>query len=203
MSEHIQPLLERIRTEGLKKAEAERDALLDQARAEAGRIREAAEAEAKALREAAEKDAESTKARGSAALDQAARDTLLKFRSELNRQVELAAKAAAGASMQSDELVSELLKDLIHTRGVSGKISVEADSETAKRLETLLPALLRDLGAGEGSDIVINPRAGKGFKLKFAESAAVVDVTDEAVADWLGTFLRPDLAKRLQPGKEG
>jgi len=202
MSEHIQPLLDRIRTEGLKKAEDEREVLLERARAEADTIRAEAAELAKSLREKAEADAAATLARGTAALQQAARDGLLQFRAELLRQVESAAQTAAAAALSADSLVTDLIRELLKTRNTSGKVTVEAGSELAKKLDSLLPALLKELGNGTGADIRMNPRSGAGFKLKFDRDAAVTDLSDEAIADWLAAYLRPELAKLLLSSRE-
>lgn len=203
MSEHIQPLLDRIHSEGLKKAEAERDALLESARAEADKILENARNEADGIREKAEKDAEALQARGTAALEQAARDTLLQFRSELSRQAGATARAAASAALDSDDLMKELLRELVSAREASGAITVEAGGKTGERLKQLLPALLKDLGKDDGFEVVLNPRAGAGFKLKFEGSSAVFDITDEAVAGWLSAWLRPELAEILKKSAGG
>jgi vacuolar-type H+-ATPase subunit E/Vma4 len=203
MTEHIQPLLDRIQSEGLKKAEAEREALLEQARAEAGQLRAAAEKEAEALRAKAESDAEASLARGRTSLEQAARDTLLQFRSELNRQLETLARSAAAATLSSADQVAPLLGKLLESGKGNGKGLVETSPDLAKDLEPLLPALLKELGSEQGAELVLNPRTGAGFTLRFEDSAAVADVTDEAVAAWLSTHLRPELAALLksQAGK--
>lgn len=203
MTEHIQPLLDRIHSEGLKKAESEREALLDQARAEAGRIRNEAQSEAEALRQQAEADAEATLARGQTALEQAARDTLLQFRAELGRQLQVAAQTAAKAALSSPELIASLLREIVKKKAVGGKITLETGEDVGKDLEGLLPALLKDAGAEEGVEIVLTPRTASGFTLRFAESTAVMDFTDESVATWLGAALRPELAKTLRAKSDG
>ncbi|MCC5843806.1 MAG: hypothetical protein JJU05_06090 [Verrucomicrobia bacterium] len=199
MSEHIQPLLDRIHSEGLKKAEADRDALLHQARDEAKRIREKAEEDAASIRKKAETDAEATRARGQTALEQSARDTLLQFRAELNRQLKVAAETAAKETLSAPELIASLLKDIVAKNASACKLTIETGPELGKSLENLLPALLKEAGADDGADIVLNPKASAGFKLRFADSAAVADFTDEAVATWLSATLRPELAKTLLP----
>jgi len=200
MSEHIQPLLDRIHSEGLKKAEAEREALLEKARAEAQSLRADAEREAERLRAQAEKDADATRARTQTALEQAARDTLLSFRTALNRQLETTAKTAAGAALSSEALLTDLLKSLAGSG--KGSLALEADEKSAERLKNLLPALLRDAGNEEGFEVLVNPKIKAGFKLQFSEGAAVADITDEAIASWLAAYLRPEVAKLLQPAKE-
>jgi F0F1-type ATP synthase membrane subunit b/b' len=202
MSEHIQPLLDRIRTEGIQQAEAERDRLLEQAREEARNIRETAETEARNIRSQAEADAETSRARGEAALAQASRDTLLQFRAELGRQLELLAKQAAGASLSSPDLVADILREQIRSAAPGAKLTLEAGSALAKTLESLLPALLKELGSSRETELVLNPRAGAGFKLSFSGSAAVADISDDAVATWLGALLRPELARHLRPAQD-
>lgn len=200
MTEHIQPLLERIRTEGLEQAAQEREKLLAEARAEAKDLVAKAEAEAAGHREAAEKDAEALRARTETALTQAARDTLLSFRAALNAQLEAAAKAAAGAAMASDALMTELLQALAEAGGDLSRL--ESDEKTAERVKKLLPALLKDAGDGKGVTLTVNPKIQAGFRLRFADGAAEADVTDEAVAKWLSAYLRPEVAALLRPEKE-
>lgn len=198
MSEHLQPLLDRIHSEGLRKAEAEREDILSQARKEAEAITAAARQQAETLAAEAASKAEASEQRAKAAIQQAARDSLLTFRAELTRQVNAAAKSAAAAQLSSTELVGSLLKQLLEHRSETGAITVEAGSKLAGTLEQLLPALLRDLGSKAETQIHMNPRSGEGFRLKFADSAAVLDLTDAAVANWLAAYLRPELASLLQ-----
>jgi len=202
MSEHIQPLLERIQSEGLKKAETERDAILERARAEAEGILESARKEAADLTAQAESEAEATLQRGKAALRQAARDELLRLRTEIGRQLNLAAKKAASAPLSSEDLIPDLLRELVKAHGASGTVTVEAGAPLADKLKDLLPALLKDAGA-EGGEVVMNPKTGAGFHLRFGDSAQGIDLTDEAVADWLGAHLRPELAELLKPESSG
>lgn len=195
MSEHIQPLLERIRTEGLKQAETERDSILEQARTEAEGIRESARRNAESITSKAEQEAEASLKRGRAALEQAARDQLLRLRTEINRQLKLAAQTAAAAPLSSEEIVPDLIRDLVAAHGGAGRVTVEAGSPLAEKLKPLLPALLKDADG----DVVMNPKTGAGFRLRFGESAEGVDLTAESVADWLAATLRPDLAGLLKP----
>lgn len=198
MTEHIQPLLERIQSEGLAKAESERDSILKQARSKADDIIESANKEAENIRRQAETDAEASRKSGEATLQQAARDLLLRLRTELSRQLHLAAKTAAGSSLSSTDRVSELIKDLVAARTDAGTVTVEANRDLAEKIKPLLPALLRDAGA-EGGEIVMNPKTGAGFHLQFSNSPEGMDVSAEAVADWLSAMIRPELASLLQP----
>jgi len=193
MTDSIQPLLERIQSEGLKQAEAERDRILEEAKEKADSVLEQARSQAKDIVSSAEKEADNLLERGKSALAQAARDQVLQLRTELVRQLQVAAKTAAGAPMASEDLLRELLPELAK-RG-SGSIQVEAGEALAKKLENLLPALLKD--AGREAEIVMNPKTGAGFTLRFAESSEGIDFTDAAVGEWIAAYLRPELVSLL------
>ncbi len=195
MSETLQPLLERIRSEGLHQAESEKEHILASARAEAETILDKAKDEAEALQEQAETEANASLARGKAALEQAARDVLLTLRTEINKQVQAAAAAAAANSLNSSELVSDLLKMLVAGRDT--QVTAESSPELGEKLKALLPALLQDAGAA-GGEVILNPKSSAGFKLRFEGSSEGIDMTDSDVAEWISAYLRPELAALLR-----
>ncbi|MEX2607694.1 MAG: hypothetical protein WD708_10140 [Kiritimatiellia bacterium] len=199
MSEHIQPLLERIQSEGLKRAEAERETLLAEAQNKADAILADARKQAGQLVEKAESEAEANLKRGKTALEQAARDLLLRLRTEIGRQLKLAAQQASAAPLSSEELIKELLPELAK-RG-SGNVRVEASDPLAEKLKVLLPALLKD--AGKQGKVIMNPKTGAGFQLQFEGSPEGIDFTAESVAEWISAGLRPDLAELLLPELSG
>ncbi len=199
MTDTIQPLLERIQNEGLKKSEAERDQILADAQSKAENVLSDARQQAEKIIADAEKQAEASISRGQTALEQASRDLLLKLRTEMARQINVAAEKAAASVLSSEELISQVIPVLAASG--SGKVSVEAGEELAGKLKDLLPALLKD--AGQGSEVVMNAKTGAGFSLSFGDSAEAVDFTSQAVADWLSQNLRPELAALLRPEASG
>jgi len=199
MSEHIQPLLERIQSEGLKKAEVERDQILAGAKAKADTILADAKAQADKIKADAEKQATDQLAQGKTALEQAARDLLLKLRTEIARQLNRAAEKAATASLSSEDVISSLLPELV--KSGSGNVTIETGSALADKLTALLPSLLKD--AGKDGTVVMNPKTGAGFKLRFEDSAESIDFTSQALADWLSQNLRSELATLLRPQTDG
>ncbi len=198
MSEQIQPLLERIQSEGLQKAETERERILSEARKEAETLLAQAKSEADSIRETAEADARAALERGTATLEQAARDLLLRWRTELSRQLEVAASTAASSSLSSSEIVAGLLKELVKEAG-KGTVRVETNAALADALKPLLPSLLNDVDG----EVVMNPKTGSGFSVRFADSPQGVDVSAEAVAEWLAAAVRPELAALLTPSSAG
>jgi len=198
MTDPIQPLLERIQSEGLKKSEAAQERILEQARSKAAETLKDAEKMAETIKADAENEAEASLARGKASLEQAARDLLLQLRTELARQVNVAAEKASAAALSSEELLLQVLPEL--AKSGSGQLTLEAGSPTAEKLNALLPSLLRD--AGKEGEIVMNPKSGAGFQLRFSESAEAIDFSSQAVADWVSQFLRPEIAALLRPGTD-
>lgn len=199
MSDVIQPLLDRIHTEGLKKAESERDTLLSEAKVKASRIIEEAQKKAEALQAEAEQRAEASIARGTTALEQAARDVLLKLRSEIARQVTVAAQTAASSTLSSPEVVAALITDLVKSHVASGNVQIECHPELGGHLKKSLPALLKDVGSSAEAKIIMNPKTQSGFILRLGDSAEGIDLTESAVGEWISAGLRKDIADLFAP----
>ena len=87
MAEELQNLLDKIHNEGIKKAEAERDAMLADARKQAEELVRKAREEADAVRKQAELDREALEKRAESAIRQAARDIILALKEELKRRL--------------------------------------------------------------------------------------------------------------------
>lgn len=203
MADELQALLDRIHEDGLKKAEAERQALLDKASDEAKRLIAEAKAEAERLRHEAEQSAALLQAKGEQSLRQAARDVLLSLRGELSRRVVAVARAGtvdALAGPALADLIATLVQRFVETGGREQRLEVllspEQQAALAAGLEKALAADLR-------KHVELSPVAGLkgGFRLKIAGEDVVYDFTDEALAEALSTFLSPKLAA-LVGGKE-
>lgn len=84
MEEQLQGLLDRIRREGVERAETEAAGIVEAAEERARGIVADAQAQADGLRAHAEADAEASRERGSKALEQAGRDFLLSLQTDLH-----------------------------------------------------------------------------------------------------------------------
>ena len=90
MAEELQSLLEKIQSDGIARAEAERDAVVAKAVKEAQEIVERAKKEAETILAAAGAEAQSIQKRAESTIRQAARDIVLKLKSELECRLERA-----------------------------------------------------------------------------------------------------------------
>ena len=111
MSEELQSLLEKINSDGVMKANAERDAIIAKAKAEAAATIAEAEEKAEALRKQADADAVTLQKRAESAISQAARDVVLKLKAELENRISAAVAGAAEETM-TPAFMAELVKSL-------------------------------------------------------------------------------------------
>ncbi len=197
MSDDLQSLLDRINREGLERAEAEKKQILDTARAEAARIVEDARTEAERLIEQARRDAENLKERGSEALRQAARDTLLSLRSQLQKRLTNVVRGCVGEAMTA-ELMADLIREMTAAYAGQGfKVDRLSVLLPAERLETLRGGLLARLEEDLRNRTDLQPQAERheGFQLIFNGQDVVYDFTDEALAEVLCAYLNAALAE--------
>ena len=87
MAEELQGLLDRIQSEGIAKAEAEKTKIVEDAKAEAAKIVAAAEAKAASIVKKANEEAEISVAKGNDAIKQAARDVLIALRADIEKRL--------------------------------------------------------------------------------------------------------------------
>ncbi len=200
MAEQLQALLDRINEEGVKKTGAECEKLLAAAREQAAGIRAAAEADAKQTLAKAKKEADLLVEKGREALRQAARDTLLSLRRQLQERMQKVVKTCVTETLAGDSLIP-LLAEVVK--------ACAKDLEGDNRLEVFVPPaelaqLEKELLARLGNDLRDAPEFSPeksvraGFKLKIAGAEVVYDFTDEALADVLCQYLNPKLAELIR-----
>ena len=126
MADELQSLLQKINDEGVKKAEAERERILAEANAEATRLVEDARTEAEKRLAAAKSECEALRKRAESAVAQAARDILLKLKSELEARLNTAV-ADATAQALTPELMARIVREL------AAKFVADPDAELTLR----------------------------------------------------------------------
>ena len=189
MAEELQSLLEKIQREGIEKAAAERDEIVNKANAEAAAILAAARAEAEKMRADAANDAEALKKRAESAIRQAARDILLELKSELQRRV-----AAVTRNRMDEALSSEFIAGLV--REIATAALSSADKAASGKLEVMVgPAKCEEVAklitASVGADLVEkmtifpNAAAGRGLKVSVEGNEVFFDFSDAALTEMI------------------
>jgi V/A-type H+/Na+-transporting ATPase subunit E len=195
MADELQALLDRISEEGLRKAEAERAAILESAQAEARRVVSEATAAAARLVDEGRRAAALLREKGEQSLRQAARDVLLSLRGELEKRVTEVSKTLAGNALTPEAMaaiVADLARHFFESGGREQRLEVLLNPGQVQALrEGLGQALAADLRARV--DLSPVPSVQAGFRLRASGSDLVYDFSDDALAAALSAFLSPKI----------
>ncbi|MCK9590692.1 MAG: hypothetical protein M0Q91_01600 [Methanoregula sp.] len=203
MAEEIRDLIEKINQEGIKAAEEKAQKIEAAAKQNADSILTQARLEAEEMI-AAEKDKiHREDEKGKILLAQAGRDLLLSLRKEIN--------AMLGRIMVSDiqqvltpEALFKILVEVVKndSAGKSSDITVLLNKND---LELLEKNFLHKLGEETKKKIILRPaeEISGGFTISFDSGKSCYEFTDKALAEYIGTYLKPKLNQILQEaGKE-
>ncbi|MDD5699086.1 MAG: hypothetical protein PHH77_10765 [Victivallaceae bacterium] len=200
MAEKLQGLLEKIKTEGLEKAETEKRKILDEAEQEAQKILAQAKAEAELSRKKAEEDAANLEKRAQIAVKQAARDIMLKLKAELQARLENIVRDVTADSM-SPEFMAGLIKDLA---AAFSKNPSAADLKlellvAPKDCERLAARLQGSLAASFAATPAVfgDSEIGSGLKIGVKGSEVFFDFSDDAISELICAYVSPKLAELL------
>jgi V/A-type H+-transporting ATPase subunit E len=200
MTEELQHLIDRIKTEAVSEAEQEAESVLRRAGEKAAGIVKTAEEQAAATLERAEQDAGQFEERSRRTLEQAARDLLI----TVNRGVEdilgdlvhEALEEAFSADKMQD-LLSKVIDAYISNQDATGGIEVLVGQDVQESLVAYFRDRYRSQ-LNDGVQIRLQNDIVKGFKISSGEERGYHDFTKEAVAEALTHFLRPHLAEILK-----
>lgn len=200
MAEELQSLLEKIHRDGVAKAEAAGQALVEKARSQAAQLVADAERAAQARLAAAERDAAAYTERSRKALEQAARDVILQVGNALHGALKALAAREVGNALSGDALKTVLAESLAEyfrnaAAGVHTEILLNPAQQAVVR-DYLMSRFAAELRGG----INVMPDAGisAGFRISIAGDSVAHDFTAEAIAESLGQLLRPEIAAAVR-----
>lgn len=200
MGTDLQHLIDKIQSEGIDKARAEGDGLLQQAKKNAGEIVATAQQEAAKKHAQSEEDAKAFQERATEAIRQAARDVQLKLEKSIQSTLETLLLGGTKTTLALPDVLTPLVRETIqaYLQGGEGAISVRLPKDA----EALLPALrdkTRDLATGGKVEFVLDPETRSGFSVQLQNGRVEHDFTAEAITQELSRILRPQLAALLKP----
>ena len=198
MAEEIRDLIEKINQEGIKAAEEKAQNIEAAAKQRADYILAQAKLEAEEMIAAAKDRISREDEKGKTLLAQAGRDLLLSLRKEIN--------AMLGCIVVSDiqqvltpEALFKLLLEVVrnYSGGERNDITIFLNKED---LETLEKNFLHKLIEETKKKIILRPaeEISGGFTISFDNGKSCYDFTDKALADYIGTYLKPKLNQILQ-----
>jgi V/A-type H+/Na+-transporting ATPase subunit E len=194
--QQLDSLLEKIQQDGVEKANARAEAILDKAEKQAAAIVNKAENDAARMREAAEQERRTLVERGTQALEQAARDVTLSLEASVNSMVSRLVESGINDALSGDTLGNILVRVVDSYAGADKRnrdiqVAVApADRETL--LEWSRQKLSREIRKGiaiTSDDSVIS-----GFRIQYAGDHVEHNFTGPAIAEALSRLLRPGLA---------
>jgi V/A-type H+-transporting ATPase subunit E len=195
MDEQLQSLLDRIRQEGVERAEAEGARIIQKAEERAAGIVTAARDEAASLRRAAEADATASLERGAIALEQAGRDFLLTLRQSIEAVLRATLCENVAAAL-APEVMADILKRLADAYAAhdmnESRVDVLLSPEDRDAVGAIVMEKYRDL-VKQGLALRTDERVDAGFKVSFVDYNLYHDFTAEALAEALAPVLKPPL----------
>ena len=199
MSEELQSLLDKIKSDGIGKAEAEAKAIVDAAKKEAADIRAKAEAAAEKSREQSKREAADFAARAEATVRQAMRDVKLQLASDLQAQVSDFIAAGVKGALADEGAVSAWISKAVDGYLAQGEkgIAVALGGDAAK-MASAVKAALAAKAANGGIAVEASPAFPNGFTIKLDGGRVEQCFTADAISDALGRLLRPELAALMR-----
>ena len=203
MTQDLQQLLDKIRQEGVEKAQAEAKSIVDAARKQAEEIKSQASKEADELRDAAKKDAAAFNSRAEQTVRQALRDVRLQLSQDLEKQLSALLLRDVSATLAKAPTIEALVKQAVsaYLKGGEHEVDVELGGSSAALAAKLQDELRKGAEKSEGITVTGSQAFPEGFTIRLAEGRVEQCFTDEAVTDALANLLRPQLAALLRDGE--
>jgi len=198
MAEDIKGLIEKIQEEGIKVAEEKAAAIEHEARKSAEAIIAEAKGETeRLLRQAKEKISQMEEAQKKL-LVQAGRDLLLSLRSEIHSMLDKVIAQQVREAL-TPEALTHIIAELIRSGSAQrqGDMAIALSQQDLKALENDLLAKLKD-EMKKGVILRGSEELRGGFTISFDGGKSQFDFTDKALAEYIGTSLKPKLNQLLQ-----
>jgi len=198
MAEEIRDLIEKINQEGIRAAEEKAQNIEAAAQQRADEILAQAKLEAEEMISAARERIHREDKAGKTLLAQAGRDLLIALRKEINAILGRIIVSDIRLAMTPEalfRLLSELIKN--YNADESSDITVLLSKDD---LEILEKNFLHRLREETKKQIVLTSgeEISGGFTISFDSGKSCYDFTDKALADYIGTYLKPKLNQILQ-----
>ncbi len=198
MAEDIKALIEKINQEGVIAAEEKAKEIEKKARFAADEILKKAQAQADKILKEVRDEISRMQEKEKSLLNQAGRDLLLVLRQEINVMLNKLIGSQVKEALSSDNLFKILSKVIQGAcPAEKGEIIISLNKEDLKVLESGFLAKLKEetkkrIFLAAADDI------HAGFVISFDAGKSQFDFSDKALAEYIGTFLKPKLKDILQ-----
>lgn len=201
MADQIKELIEKIQAEGVQAAQAKAGEIENEARQRADWIVQKATAQAKNIVDDAQDTVNRMQASGQAALQQSGRDVLLTLKKEIDAMLQRVIASQTAATLTPEEL-SRIISGLIQAYGGKNDAEVIVYLKEQDR-QALEGHFLNKLQEDVKKNIELRAQGdiNAGLVISFDGGKSQFDFTDRALADYIGSFLKPAVAQLLSGPK--
>jgi len=196
MAEEIKDLIEKIQEEGVRVAEDKAREIEDAARGKADEIIKKARAELERITAAAKEQVARMQESSKALLKQAGRDLMLSLRKEVNAMLDKLIVSDIRQALDPEEL-AKILTTLIKDYSGKENIIISLKKEDQEKLEKgFLGALAQEVR----KKVILRPSEDiqAGFIISYDNGKSSYDFTDEALAEYISSVLKPKLKEILE-----
>ena len=199
MEIQLQELIDQIKTDGVKAAEAEAASILESAKAEAEKSISDAKAEAEKTMQEAKTQNERIVRAGEDSIRQAGRNLLISFRESVAKELNVIVGDNVKEALTSDSLPRLILAAVENwTKDTEAEdISVLVGSKDLASIETELLAGLKERMC---SGVTLKPDDNfeGGFRISVQDGRVYYDYSAEAVTELLSVYLTPKLISLMK-----
>ncbi len=199
MTQQIQELIDKIKTEGLQEAQSKAQQIENEAHRKAGVIVNEAQAKAEKIISEAKEETKKMKEATTVAIQQAARNSLLSLRKDIEGMLKGVILAQVKDSLTSQQL-SSILENIVKNyiaQNSSGNIQVTLSAQDAKVVKESLTARLQKQ-LKQPVQFKTSGEMTKGFMISFDGGKSSFDFTDVSLAEYMGSYVNEDVARLLK-----
>ncbi|MFW8602311.1 hypothetical protein ACOHYD_12630 [Desulfobacterota bacterium M19] len=200
---NINALLDRIQTEGIDKAEKEAAVIIKAAREKARLILSKARQEAAAVAAESSEELQRRERNLNRRLVQTGRDVVLNVKGEIIALFDRLLQHECRSSLKGKQLAA-VISQIISAWQVGDKnpnLEIIINEDDRRNLVDELLSVFRQQ-LKDGIELKGHPDVAAGFRVALKDSHLYYDFTDEAIAETIGQYLRPELSALLT-GPEG
>jgi V/A-type H+-transporting ATPase subunit E len=200
MSQQVQELIDKIKTEGVQAAEQKAKEIEEQAKKKAQGILNEAEKRAQELLVKAEADIKKKQDASRLALQQASRDTLLSLKKEIQKLLQKIVTLQVADALTAPKLadmIAEISRKAIETQLVDRGVEVVLNPKDLKEVRDGFMAKFQKQ-LQQPVEFKAAEDVGKGFTISFDRGKSSFDFSQEALAGYLSVYLNEEMASLLK-----
>ena len=200
MSQQVQELIDKIKTEGIQKADKQASHIKAEAQKKADHIIAEANKKSEQIISDASSRVKKMEEATTMALKQASRDTLLSLRREIENILKRIVTSEIDKTLSAEQLsnvITEVAKNALGTEQTSQDILVAVNKDDYEQLKNgFLTRLKKEIK--EPIKLESSNDIGRGFSISFDGGKSSFDFSDESLAEYLSTFLNAQVSELVK-----